>query len=288
VRAPHMNKIKIGFIGQGYVGKHFADDFETRGYDVVRYAKEEPHDKNKEVIKGCDVVFIAVPTPTNPDGYDASIIREVLPLAGVGKIVVIKSTILPGLTEKFQEEFPDRIIMHSPEFLSESTASYDVPNPFINIIGLAKGTEEHKEAAKLVLSILPKATENLIIKSIEAEIFKYTHNCSGYTQIIFFNLMYDLAQKMGADWKVIEEAAKADPFIPNRYASPVHKSGRGAGGSCFIKDFAAFRGIYEKMADSPSGLDILKSMEKKNIELLKSSGKDVEILNGVYNVAEDK
>ena len=100
-----MNNLKIGFIGQGFVGKNYADDFEARGYAVIRYAKEKPYNKNKDAIKDCEVVFVAVPTPTTPKGYDASIIRTVLPLTGVGTIVVLKSTIFPGLTEKIKEEF---------------------------------------------------------------------------------------------------------------------------------------------------------------------------------------
>jgi nucleotide sugar dehydrogenase len=283
-----MSKVKIGFIGQGFVGKNYADDFEARGYTVTRYAKEKPYDKNRDAIKDCDVVFIAVPTPTTPNGYDASIIYQVVPLTGIGKIVVLKSTMFPGLTEKIQEKFPDRVVMNSPEFLSEATASYDASNPFVNIVGMTKETPEHRKASELVHSVLPKAPNSFTVKSIEAEIIKYTHNCGGYTQIIFFNLMYDLSRKMGADWSAIEKAIKADPFIPNRYASPVHKSGRGAGGHCFIKDFAAFREIYGKIVTDPIGLSLLKSMEKKNIELLRSSVKDVDILNGVYNIDKDK
>lgn len=283
-----MNKVKIGFIGQGFVGKNYADNFEARGYIVTRYAKEKPYDKNKDAIKDCDIVFVAVPTPTTPKGYDASIIRKVLPLIGIGKIAVLKSTVFPGLTEKIQEEFPDKIIMNSPEFLSEATANHDTSHPFVNIVGMSKKTLKHAKAAKLVHSILPNALSNFTMKSIEAEIIKYSHNCSGYTQIIFFNLMYNLARKMGADWKIIEKAIKADPFIPNRYASPVHKNGRGAGGHCFIKDFAAFREIYEKIVADSNGVSVLKSMEKKNIELLCSSGKDAKILKGVYNISKDK
>jgi len=283
-----MNKPKIGFIGQGFIGKNYADDFKARGHVVTRYAKEKPYDVNKDAIKDCDVVFIAVPTPTTPNGYDASIIRRVVSLTGVGKIVVLKSTMFPGLTEQIQDEFPDRIVLSSPEFLSETTASFDASHPFVNIVGLTKDTLEHKKAAELVHSILPKAPVNFTMKSIEAEIIKYSHNCSGYTQIIFFNLIYDLSQKMGANWETIEEAIKVDPFIPTRYASPVHKSGRGAGGHCFIKDFAALREAYENMVADQSGISILKNMEKKNIELLYSSGKDVEILEGVYNISKDK
>ena len=277
-----MPDISIGFIGQGYIGKNYADDFEARGYNVIRYAKEDPYSQNKEAIKTCDVVFVAVPTPTTHDGYDASIIRNVLPLTRTGTIVVLKSTILPGLTRILQKEFPDRLVMHSPEFLSEVTAAEDAARPFMNIVGITQNTDEHRKAAELVHSVLPRAPFSKTVSSEEAELIKYSHNCSGYTQIIFFNLMYDLAVKLGADWKNIEPALKADPFIPNRYASPVHKSGRGAGGHCFVKDMSALGKIYEKVVGDKAGIDVIKSMEEKNKLLLTQSGKDLDLLKGVY------
>ena len=277
-----MSETHIGFIGQGFIGKNYSDDFEARGHKVVRYAKEEPHNENKDAIATCDVVFIAVPTPTTPTGYDSSIIENVLPLTGVGSIVVLKSTILPGFTKILQEKFPDRIIMNSPEFLSEATAAFDASHPFMNIVGITKPNDAHKKAAELVHSILPPTPFSKTVSSEEAELIKYSHNCSGYTQIIFFNLMYDLASKLGADWKNIEEALKADPFIPNRYASPVHKSGRGAGGHCFIKDMAALSNVYEKVVGDKLGLDVIKSMEEKNKSLLKQTEKDLDLLKGVY------
>jgi len=283
-----MSKVKVGFIGQGFVGKSCADGFERRGYLVVRYALEPQYRKAKAQIAKCDVVFIAVPTPTTANGFDDTAIRSVLPLVGKRKIAVIKSTILPGTTEKFQKAFPNIIVFNSPEFLSEVTASRDTTHPFVNIVGISKETSEQKAAAELVHSILPRAPKHFTVKSVEAEIIKYAHNGSGYTQIIFFNLIFDLSQKMGANWQAIEEVIKVDPFVPTRYASPVHKNGRGAGGHCFIKDFAALREIYEKVVTDFSGVSVLKSMEKKNIKLLRASGKDVEILESVYNVSQGK
>ena len=95
--------------------------------------------------------------------------------------------------------------------------------------------------------------------------------------------MYDIATKLGADWKNIEEAIKADPLIPNRYASPVHKSGRGAGGHCFIKDLAALKIAYKNIVKGDKlGLNVIESMEEKNKQLLKSTKKDLDILEGVY------
>ncbi len=276
-------KKKIGFIGQGFIGKNIADNFESRGFKTVRYGMEPAFISNKEKIKDCDIVFIAVPTPSTPKGFDASILNAVLPLVGKGKIAVIKSTIIPGTTASLQKKYKNIYIMHSPEFLSEATAREDTDFPFINIVGVARDNSEYKKLAEMVIKILPKSPFSLVVTSKESEIIKYAHNCSGFVQIIFFNLLYNLAKKSKADWSLIEKAIKADPFIPNRYSNPVHKGGRGAGGHCFIKDFATIRELYEKTFPLDGlGLEVFKSLENKNIDLLVKSGKDLNLLKGVY------
>jgi len=278
-----MNKKPlIGFIGQGFIGKNYADDFEKRGYSVIRYARRIPFVVNKEKIKKCDIVFIAVPTPTTPKGFDFSVVREVIKLVGVGKIAVVKSTILPGTAKVLQKKYPDRIILNSPEFLSEVTAAEDAANPFSNIVGMPENSIRHEKAAKRVMSVLSKSPFNLICSSEEAELFKYIHNASGYTQIVFFNLMYDLAKVLGVDWRVIESAVKTDPYIPNRYARPIHKSGRGAGGHCFIKDFEALSALYCEQFPNSKGCALFKATVAKNRELLIESGKDLELLKDTY------
>jgi UDPglucose 6-dehydrogenase len=277
-----MNKPLIGFIGQGFIGKNYADDFENRGYSVVRYSLEEPHINNKEKITECDIVFIAVNANTTPNGFDDSNIRSGLSLVGEGKVVVIKSTLLPGMTKTTQKDFPLITVLFSPEFLSEVTAAHDAANPFSNIVGLPVSDEKHQVAATCVQEILPKAPFSLICDSDEAEIIKYTHNVSGYTQIITFNLMYEIARTLGHDWGNIGKALLADPLISNRYSNPVHKSGRGAGGHCFIKDFAAIADVYEKIVGDKDGINVLRSLEVKNKKLLRGSGKDENLLEEVY------
>lgn len=278
-------KQTIGFIGQGFIGKNYANDFEDRGFDVVRYALEEPHINNKERIAECDIVFIAVPTPTTPEGFDCSTVENVLSLVGEGKIAVIKSTILPGTTKTLQKAHSDRLVFYSPEFLSEATAAHDAANPFSNIVGMPEKDEAHLAGAKRIHDILPKAPFALTCDSTEAEIIKYTHNISAYTQIVTFNMLYDLTETLGVSWDVVEKAAKADPLISNRYASPLHKSGRGAGGHCFIKDFEAFIELYQKAVNDVPGLNALAALRDKNIALLRGSKKDLDLLEDVYGKA---
>lgn len=281
---------RIGFIGQGFIGKNYADDFENRSYTVVRYALEEAYNGNKEKIAACDIVFIAVPTPTTPEGFDDSIVREAIALSGVGKIVVIKSTLVVGTTESLQAQYPDRLIMHSPEFLVESTAAYDAAHPNRNIIGIPKNSEEYKRAAETILSILPEAPFTLVCSAREAELIKYAGNCFLYTKVMFANIMHDVAEASGVEWDNIHHAMAADPRIGASHLRvvdasrhPGAKPGRGAGGHCFIKDFAAFRAMHDELLPEDTyGSQLLRGMELRNNQLLLESGKDLELLKQVY------
>lgn len=277
-----QKNIKIGFIGQGWIGKNYANNFEERGYEIVRYALEEPFAKNKEKIKDCEIVFIAVPTPTTPKGFSDEILRKVIKLIGIGKTAVIKSTILPGSTESIQKENPDIFVTHSPEFLTEATASYDAANPNRNIVGIPKMDDKYRKKAQAVINTLPYAPYSLICHSKEAELIKYGGNCWFYFKVIYINMLYDLAKKMDCSWEVVRDAMSADQRIGRTHLDPIHKSGRGAGGHCFIKDFASFQEIYKKLIDDKNGNNVLEALKNKNIELLKNSNKDLDLLEGVY------
>lgn len=277
--------MKIGFIGQGWIGKNYADNFVERGYEVVRYSLEAEYNGNKEKIKDCEVVFIAVPTPTTPAGFDAGILKQVLKLVGRGKIALIKSTILPGTTAELQKANPEIFILHSPEFLTRHTAAYDAANPTRNIIGLPVDNEIYRQKAKLVMAVLPRAPYEIICKSLNAEMIKYGGNCFFYFKNIFMNLLYDLAEKLGCDWEEVRQMIAADPRIGDEHTHPVNKGGRGAGGDCLIKDFEAFIRLYKNFVPDEIGLKALTDLRDKNIELLAQSHKDLELLKGVYGEA---
>jgi len=274
--------MKIGFIGQGWIGKNYADDFEQRGYEIIRYGLEEPYTANKERIAECDIVFVAVPTPTTPEGFNIDTVRKVLPLVGKGKIAIIKSTILPGTTETLQSEFPEIYVLHSPEFLVEKTAAHDASHPNRNLIGIPVENEEYTEKAKQVLAVLPRAPYESIMKARDAEFVKYAGNCFLFTKVIYMNILYDLVAKMGGEWSQVKDALIHDPRIGESHTEPIHQSGRGAGGHCFIKDFEAFKKMYDTYMEDSAGEKLIDALATKNIELLVSSNKDIDLLTGVY------
>ncbi len=296
-----QDKLKIGFIGQGFIGKAYADDFEKRGYTVVRYSLDEEYKNNKDKIVECDVVFIAVNAATIPTGekrddghpavkYDDSNVRSTPVLARPGAIVVIKSTLYPGLTESIQDQYPDRIILHSPEFLLETTAAKDASSPERNIVGFSKDTLEQRQAAEMILSLLPIAPYTLICSAKTAELIKYGSNAYLFNKIVFSNMFYQLVEKYGANWETIREAIGKDPRIGPAHmdlhlkddpAGVYHR--RGAGRSCFIKDWAELSELYATaFPQDKSTIQALRGFEYKNAELLREYDRYVGLLEGVY------
>lgn len=283
----------IGFIGQGWIGKNLADHFEERGFSIVRYAKEPAYEKNAAQIGECDIVFIAVPTPSRPGGFDDTILRSVIPLVGSGRIAVIKSTILPGTTSELAAKHPDIFLFHSPEFLRETSVRKDIDTPDRNIVGIPDAHMDEpawKTAAEKVMSVLPAAPYRSICSASEAEITKYGGNCFLYMKVVYMNMLYDLATRHGAAWDRVAANMSGDPRIGTSHMQPVHQydhmggqSGRGAGGHCFIKDFAALRELVERdLPHDHESIALLRAFEAKNNKLLRDSGKDLDLLRGVY------
>ena len=278
-----MAKIKIGFIGQGFIGKNYADDFEERGHDVVRYALEPDYVQNRDAISNCEFVFIAVPTPTTPEGFNTKTLEDVLTLVGPGNVAVIKSTVLPGTTDRLQDLFPNITVLHSPEFLTEATAAHDARHPDRNIVGYVAGLKTSKRAAWDVLSLLPGSPYDKVVPVRAAEMIKYGGNCWFYLKVVYINMLYDLSQKLGIDYEIVKDGMSADPRIGSTHLDPIHKSGRGAGGHCFIKDMEAFMIMYEEnFPNDTNAIMGLGSLISKNNELLRDSNKDLDILKGVY------
>lgn len=269
---------KIGFIGQGWIGKNYSDDLERRGFSVVRYSKELEYQNNAAKLLDCDIVFIAVPTPTTPDGFDYSIVDNVLQLVRPGATAVIKSTLLPGTTAKLSDKYPQLYVMHSPEFLVEVTAAYDAAHPKRNIIGIPVMNDEFRCRAQEVLDVLPAANFTAIVPAASAELIKYAGNCLLYNKVVFINMLFDVARTLGLEWEPIKQAIAADARLGWTHLDPVHQSGRGAGGHCFIKDFAAFADFYTELVGDPEGCAVLNTIEGKNIQLLTSSNKDLPLL----------
>ena len=243
----------IGIIGQGFVGNAVYQKFK-------RYEKVFTYDldKNKcnstfdELQQKSKIIFVCLPTPMNTDGScNLKIVENVLDkLNKVPKfnnnpifdnsynyIVIIKSTVVPGTTKKWNETYKDLSIVFNPEFLTEANAINDYENQSRIILGGKRPTTT--KLKPLFAKIFPRAH---IIKtdSTHAEMVKYITNTFLSVKVSYANQIQKLCEAINIDYdKVIEYATYDERIGQSHWSVPGPDGKFGYGGSCFPKDIQA-------------------------------------------------
>lgn len=264
----NMENKKIAIIGVGMVGGAMKDYFETKEeVDLYLYDKGKNLGSMEEVNKA-DIIFLCVPTPFDKEKktFDLTYVEESCQNITGNKIIVIKSTVIPGSTRKLQEKYPQHRFLFNPEFLTEVTAEQDMNYPDRQIIGY---TDKSYTISKDIMSLLPLAPFERIIPSTEAEMVKYFGNNWFAVKVAFANQMYDLCQKMNIDYEKIMESAAADKRIGPSHLEVEHKGYRGYGGKCLNKDI---RALIEFADNNGVDLKIHKTTEEVNNKLMKDQG----------------
>ena len=239
----------IGIVGQGFVGNAVYQKFKNY-YDVLTHDKDDTKSTSTldNMVHLCDTIFLCLPTPMKSDGRcDTSILESVLDAIqlitddyefGVSKrTIVIKSTISPGTTEKWNGKYKNLQIVFNPEFLTERNAVEDYENQ--NRIILGGPRPATTDLKQLFSKVFPNAH---IIKtdSTHAEMVKYLTNTFLSVKVSFANEMYQLCDKLNIDYdKVVEYATLDDRLGKSHWGVPGHDGDFGFGGHCFPKDLAA-------------------------------------------------
>lgn len=260
------NKKTYSVIGLGFVGKQVFDWFKNKKYEVYGYSLD--YTKDEEKAFSSDVVFVCVPTPINykTKRYDLSIVESVVKKIKSGSIVVIKSTVTIGTTEKIQKDNPDKFILFNPEFLSEATCEQDYLFPDRQIIGYTSKSEKY---ANEILEVLPDSPYNVIIPSKEGELIKLINNINGALSVVQTNIYYDVCLKEHLDYQKVKEGMEASKYVSKYYHEPIHKGKRGFSGHCFIKEIFDFDNYLKRINVDNS---LLSSAIEYNNKLLASQG----------------
>ena len=261
---------KIGIVGTGMVGGALQRYFKKKeGLELFLYDKGKNLGSPQEVNQA-ELIFICVPTPYLKDskGFDLSYVEDALNMLSGEKVVVIKSTVLPGTTEMLQQKYPQHKVLMNPEFLTEETADQDMAYPDRQIIGY---TEKSHSMAGDVMQLLPLAPFERILPATEAETVKYFGNTWFSAKVVFANQMYDLCQALGVDYDRMVEAAAADKRIGRTHLNIFHKGYRGYGGKCLNKDI---RALIQLANEKGVDLKLHKIVEEINNQLLKMQNID--------------
>lgn len=209
-------------LGDGTVGKALA---KAMGITALGPSEEEVRS---------DVVIICVPTPTVDGVQDLSSVKQALGRVKEAKLVILRSTVLPGTTEQLQKG-TDIPLMFVPEWGFEATMEEDLAHPGYHILGYTTKSVEFTQLAK---DTLPYAIIYRIVTAKAAEYSKYFANIWGATQVALANSLYDW---VGED-EVYEQAVSAARLHKNipQWGWKIHDQGsRGYGGKCLPKEVQA-------------------------------------------------
>lgn len=230
-----LGRPAVGIIGYGMVGGAVGAWFKRSAiYDLKKF----PGDWS--AVDACQIVFICVPTPYKKStGYNYRAIETTAKRLSGRKIVVLKSTVLPGKTAELQKKYPQHIWLFNPEFLRDKSAVQDFIKPDRQIVGVVKKTVKHKVAARLVMELLPPAQYQAITTATEAELIKIFANAFLATKVVFANMIFDVAKLSRADYEQVRLGVGNDPRITTSMTKVLADGYRGYSGKCFPKDMGA-------------------------------------------------
>jgi|TARA_R110000744_G_scaffold167583_1_gene285105 UDPglucose 6-dehydrogenase len=269
-----MERYKVGIIGNGFVGEAqafaYSPTADIKIYDI------DPLKSTHTLEETCqsDFVFIAVPTPMNQDGsQNLSYIEDVFKKTTEGPIYIIKSTVLPGTTQKLIESFPKLNIIFSPEFLTERTAKLDMLTQARIILG---GERNLCNDVKKLFNQRFMNRHYIITDPSTAEFIKYMNNTFFATKVSIINEFKRMSDALGTNWQDAIYGFSSDGRIGDSHLHVPGPDGKlGYGGTCFPKDVNALITMGSKLK---TPMNTLEAGWKTNLEVRPES--DWENLKG--------
>lgn len=260
-----------------------------------------------EAVRAADVTLIAVGTPFDGAEIDLSYVEAVAARIGTAwkttdryHVVIVKSTVVPGTTEKvvlpLLEKHSGKVagvdfgVGMNPEFLSEGTAVADARKPDRIVLG---GIDARSLDVMAELYRPWRDTPTLRVSVAAAEMIKYASNALQATLISFANEMANLAASVGGiDIVDVEKGLHSSALIRDAPVTAFLKAGCGFGGSCFPKDLAALAAFGSSQAVpmpvTEAVLEVNRSQPQRLVSLLGDvSGKRVAVLGLAFKPGTD-
>lgn len=270
--------VNIGIVGQGFVGSALKSKFENF-FNVLTYDLKPgiSNSSIEEIVNNCNIIFVCVPTPMNEDGscniMSVDTVLKSLNKTSKKNIVVIKSTIPPGSTEKLNSNYKRIKVVFNPEFLREKHANEDFDN--VDRIILGGDRDSLNKLTDFYSKIFPKA--NIVrTSSNSAEMMKYFTNAYLAMKVVFCNEIFQICEKNNIEYDEVIKCVGFDKRIGQTHFSVPGPDGDfGFGGHCFPKDVNALIKIAENLN---SNNILLKSIIQSNNKV--RTNKDWEQMKG--------
>ena len=237
--------MKLGVIGLGTVGIAIHESFTTMGHDVKYFDIKYSYSSLTDVLD-TEVVFVCVPTKMNAtDGScDTSIVESVINELNENHytgVIIIKSTVVPGTTERLIKEYPQLNIVCSPEFLRAKTALSDF---LYNQDVLVIGTDD-SNTYDFIKTLHDRICTNArMVNPTEAEVIKYFNNVHHAVHVVFANMMYDVCNALGCSYENVYDTIGQRDCINTSYLNCNEKL-REFGGECLPKDISAWNKLIK-------------------------------------------
>jgi UDPglucose 6-dehydrogenase len=280
-----INKMKVGFIGIGKLGRDAAEVMFDNGHDIIGYdvrtitgCRFKMTTSMEEVCKDREIIFVAVPTPHHPDydgskptshlepkDFDYTIVKDVLTeinkFTTKNQLVVLISTVLPGTTRReFIPLVKNYRFIYNPYLIAMGTVKNDMINPEMIIIGTEDGktTGDAEKLVEFYKTFVNKGVRVEIGTWDEAESIKIFYNTFISAKLSLVNMIQDVAEKNGnIDTDVVTGALERSDY---RITGKAYmKAGMGDGGPCHPRDNIALRYMANEL---DLGYDLFDSIMK--------------------------
>jgi UDP-glucose 6-dehydrogenase len=249
--------MKVGIIGYGWVGKATHKLFP----DAKIYDKYDG--KHRDNLIGCDIVFLAVPTPWNGTDLDCSEVEDAIANCPVN-LICIRSATHPGFADYVARKYGKRIVVQ-PEYLGETPA-----HPMLNMSGrqfMIIGGEP-KDRRAVIDCYASVYNANVTIRQVtayEAEVIKLSENRAIFYKVMQCQELYDACEAAGVDYYTIRDAVYGDDPRMNLWWTFVYPDNRGCNSKCIPKDVYAWAAWAESLGISPEATN---NLLKYNLSLL--------------------